>query len=357
MDLKSLFGRGQEAIVGVDISAWGIKVVGLSGSSARPVVDVLASTRMPDGHSVGGTVVEVNQVAEALRSLWRENRIKAKKVALALPSTAVFTKKIMVEANLSSWDMEAQVEEEARPYIPFPLEDVSLDFCPIGQNPQRPEMIDVLIAAARRDRVQNLVDLVELAELEASVVEVQPNAIRLATRRLVDIYLPGQEDAVVLLIKVGAGRTLMQLTVGDSIVYERDQAVGGNQWTDRIAAHYGCSKDEAETKKIVGALAQDFESSVLRPYLFATVQVLERAIEFMHHTTPHNKIHHLFLTGGGALVPGLAKAISAAVQSPCTLVDPFEGMRLAPTVRTHLRLQAAPLFFGACGLALRRFCL
>ena len=258
MDLKSLFGRGQEAIVGVDISAWGIKVVGLSGSSARPVVDVLASTRMPEGHSVGGTVVEVNQVAEALRSLWRENRIKAKKVALALPSTAVFTKKIMVEANLSSWDMEAQVEEEARPYIPFPLEDVSLDFCPIGQNPQRPEMIDVLIAAARRDRVQNLVDLMELAELEASVVEVQPNAIRLATRRLVDIYLPGQDDAVVLLIKVGAGRTLMQLTVGDSIVYERDQAVGGNQWTDRIAAHYGCSKDEAETKKIAGALAQDF---------------------------------------------------------------------------------------------------
>jgi type IV pilus assembly protein PilM len=357
MNLKSLFGQRQEAIVGVDISSRGIKVVGLGGSMARPVVEVLASTRLPGGHSVGGTVVDVNQVAEALRGLWRENRIKVKKVALALPSTAVLTKKIMVEADLSSWDMEAQVEEEARPYIPFPLEEVSLDFYPIGQNPQRPEMIDVLIAAARRDRVQNLLDLMELAELEASVVEVQPYAMCLATRRLVDIYLPGQEDAVVLLLKVGAGRTLMQLTAGESIVYERDQAIGGDQLTHRIAACYGCSKDEAETKKIAGALAQDFESSVLRPYLFATVQVLERAIQFMQHTMPHSKIHQIFLTGGGALVPGLAKAISAALQSPCTLVDPFEGMRLAPKVRTHLRLQAAPLFFGACGLALRRFCL
>lgn len=355
MDLKSFFGRRQEEMVGVDISSWGIKVVGLSGCMAQPVLEVLASTRLSGEHMVGGTVVKMHSVAEALRSLWRENRIKAKKVALALPSAAVFTKKIMVEADLSSWDMEAQVEEEARPYIPFPLEEVSLDFCPLGPNPQHPEMIDVLLAAARRDRVQNLLDLAAMAELEARVVEVQSNALRLANRRLVDLYLPGQDDAVVLLLKLGAGRTWMQLTVGDSIVYERDQAVGGDQLTYRIAAHYDCSKAEAERKKYAFALAQDFESSVLVPYVSATVQVLERAIQFIHHSTPYSKIHQIFLAGGGAMVPGLAKAISTVLQLPCTLVDPFKGMRLAPQVRSHPQLQEAPLFFGACGLALRGF--
>jgi len=357
MDLKSLFGRRQEEIIGMDISSWGIKVVGLGGSMEQPVLEVLASTRVPGGQIVDGNVVKMNEVAEALRSLMRKNRIKAKKVALALPSSAVITKKIMVEANLSPSDMESQVEEEARQYIPFPLEEVSLDFCTAGPNPQRPEMLDVLIAAARRDRVQNLQELVELAELEASVVEVQSYALRLATRRLVDIYLPGQDNAVVLLLKVGAGRTLMQLTVGDAIVYERDQAVGGEQLTQRIAGHYSFSNDEAESKKVSGALAQDFESSVLAPYISTTVQVLERGMQFIYNSTPYSKVNQIFLSGGGAMVPGLAAAISTALQSPCTLINPFEGMSLAPQVRNNLRLQDAPLFVGACGLALRRFSL
>lgn len=357
MDLKSLFGRRQEEIIGMDISSWGIKVVGLSGSMEQPVLELLASARMPSGHIVDGNVVKMNEVADALRALLRKDRIKASKVALALPSSAVITKKIMVEANLSSADMEAQVEEEARQYIPFPLEEVSLDFCIVGQNPQRPEMLDVLIAAARRDRIQNLQELVELADLEASVVDVQSYALRSATRRLVDIHLPGQENAVVLLLKMGAGRTLMQLTVGEAIVYERDQAVGGEQLTQRIAAHYSFSGDEAETKKISGALAQDFESSVLAPYVSTTVQVLERGMQFIYNSTPYNKVNQIFLTGGGAMVPGLAAAISTALQSPCTLINPFEGMSLAPQVRNNLRLQDAPLFIGACGLALRRFTL
>jgi type IV pilus assembly protein PilM len=355
MDLKSLLGRRQEEIVGMDISSWGIKVVGLSGSMEQPVLELIASTRLPAGHIVDGNVVKMNEVAEALRSLLRKNRINAKKVALALPSSAVITKKIMVEANLNPADMESQIEEEARQYIPFPLEEVSLDFCTVGPNPQRSDMLDVLIAAARRDRVQNLQELVELVDLEAGVVEVQSYALRLATKRLVDIYLPGQDKAVVLLLKIGAGHTLMQVTVGDAIVYERDQAVGGEQLTQRIASHYGFSSDEAETKKISGALAQDFESSVLAPYVSTTVQMLERGMQFIYNSTPYSKVNQIFLTGGGAMAPGLAAAISTALQSPCTLINPFEGMSLAPQVRNNLRLQDAPLFVGACGLALRRF--
>jgi type IV pilus assembly protein PilM len=357
MDLKSLFGRRQEEIIGMDISSWGIKVVGLSGSLEQPVLDVLASSRVPSGHIVDGNVVKMTEVAEELRSLLRNNRIKAQKVALALPSSAVMTKKIMVQADLSPNEMEVQVEEEARQYIPFPLEEVSLDFCTVGTNAQRPDMTDVLIATARRDRIQNLQELLELVELEASVVEVQSYALRMAAQRLVDIYLPGQENAVVLLLKVGAGRTLMQVTVNGAIVYERDQPVGGDQLTQRIAAQYGLTPDAAEIKKVSGALAQDFESSVLAPYVSTTVQALERGTQFIYNSTPYSKINQIFLTGGGALAPGLAAALSTALQSPCTLINPFEGMSLGPQVRNNPRLRDAPLFIGACGLALRRFSL
>ena len=357
MDLKSLFSRRQEAFLGMDISAWGIKVVGLSGSMEQPVLEQLASIRLPSGHVVDGHIVKMHQVAEALRSLLQENRIRAQKVALALPSSAVITKKIMVQADLSPDDMQAQVEEEARQYIPFPLDEVSLDFCTVGPNPQRAEMVDVLIAAARRDRVQSLEELVELVELEVSVVDVQSCALRLATRRLADLHLPAQKNAVVLLLKVGAGRTLMQVTVGEAIVYERDLALGGDQLTQRIAAHYRLSDGEAETKKISGALAQDFESSVLLPYVGATAKLLERGIQFIFNSTPYSKVSQIFLSGGGAMLPGLAAAMSRAMQSPCTLINPFEGMRLAPPLRNNPCLHNAPLFIGACGLALRRFSL
>jgi type IV pilus assembly protein PilM len=357
MDLKALFGRRQEAILGMDISAWGIKVVGLSGSMEQPVLEQLASIRLPSGHVVDGHIVKMHQVAQALRYLLQENRISAQKVALALPSSAVITKKIMVQADLNPEDMQAQVEEEAQHYIPFALDEVSLDFCTLGPNPQRAQMVDVLIAAARRDRVQSLEELVELAELEASAVDVQSYALRLATRRLVDIHLPAQKNAVVLLLKVGAGRTLMQVTVGEAIVYEHDLALGGDQLTQRIAAHYRLSDDEAETKKISGAWPQDFESSVLLPYVYATAQLLERGMQFIANNTPYSRVSQIFLSGGGAMLPGLAAAVSTALQSPCTLINPFEGMRLAPQVRDKPCLQNAPLFIGACGLALRRFSL
>ena len=357
MDLKALFGRRQEAILGMDISAWGIKVVGLSGSMEQPVLEQLASIRLPSGHVVDGHIVKMHQVAEALRYLLQENRIRTQKVALALPSSAVITKKIMVQADLTPEDMQAQVEEETRHFIPFPLDEVSLDFCTLGPNPQRAEMVDVLIAAARRDRVQSLQALMEWVELEASLVDVQSYALRLATRRLLNIHFPRQKNAVVLLLKVGAGRTLMQLTVGEAIVYEQDIALGGDQLTQRIAAHYRLSDAEAETRKISGILAQDFESSVQLPYICSAVDLLERGIQFISNSTPYSKVGQIFLSGGGAMIPGLGAAISTALQSPCTLINPFEGMQLAPRVRDNPDLQNAPLFIGACGLALRRFSL
>lgn len=355
MDLKALFSRRQDDIVGVDISTWGIKAVALSGTMDSPVLESLACVKLPAGHVVDGNVAKLSEVAVLLRKLLAKSGIGAKKIALALPSSAVITKKIVVEANLNALDMETQVEEEARQYIPFPLEEVSLDFCTVGPNPQRPEMVDVLIAAARRERVQILQELAELAGLEAGVVDVQSYAIRMAIGRLMQMHLPAQERAVVLSLKVGASRTLMQLMVDDAIVYERDQAVGGEQLTQRIATHYNLSATEAESKKVMGALASDFESSVLAPYVSNTVQVLERGMQFIFNSTPYSKVDQIFLSGGASMVPGLAAALSSALHSPCTLINPFEGMSLAAQVRSDLLLQDAPLFIGACGLALRRF--
>jgi len=355
VDISSYFKRRQDDLIGLDISTWGIKVVALSGTADRPMVETMASVQLAPGCVVEGNIIKLPEVTDALRLLLRKNKIKTKKVALALPSSAVITKKIMVSDQVRPQDMEMQVEEEAGQYIPFPLDEVSLDFSVIGPSSQRADMVDVIIAAARRERVQALQDLAEQADLDPVIVDVQSYSLRLAMKRLLDIQLPNQDSNLVVLIKVGASRTVIQLVVGDEIVYERDQSVGGDQLTQRIAAHYKISVADAENKKISGNLDPEFEKSVLAPYIENMALLLDRGMQFLYNSTPYSSVSNIFLAGGGAMVPGLPLAVSNALRTPCSVINPFEGMSVAPAVKSHLRLQDAPHFLTACGLALRRF--
>jgi len=355
MDIRSYFGRTQDALIGLDISSWGIKIVALSGSLDSPAVETMDSAYLPPGCVVEGNIVKMDEVAQALQSLLQKNKVKAKKAALALPSSAVITKKIMVRADLRPQDMEMQVEEEARQYIPFPLDEVSLDFCNIGPNPLREDMVDVIIAAARRERVEAAQELMETVGLDATVVDVQSYSLRLALKRVSGIHLPGQDNALVLLIKIGANRTLMQLAVGDEVVYERDQSMGGNLLTQSIANHYGISGAQAEDKKISGIQNQKIDSRVLKAYKENVAVMLERGMQFLFNSTPYSTVNHIFLAGGGAMVPGLPEEVSSVLHTPCSLINPFEGMRIEPQIRRNVPLQDAPIFLSACGLALRRF--
>jgi len=357
VDIRSYFGRKQDALIGLDISSWGIKVVALSGSLDSPAVETMDSVYLPPGYVVEGNIVKMAEVSQALQILLQKNKIKAKKAALALHSSSVITKKIMVRADLRPQEMEMQVEEEARQYIPFPLEEVSLDFYNIGPNPQREDMVDVIIAAARRERVQAAQELAETVGLEATVVDVQSYSLRLALKRVSDIHLPGQDNALVMLIKVGANRTLIQLAVGDEIVYERDQSIGGNLLTQRIASHYGISVAQAEDKKVSGNQDPDFAAVLLKSYKENVTMMLDRGMQFLYNSTPYSTVNHIFLAGGGAMVPGLPEAISTVLHTPCSLINPFEGMRIDPQIRRNIKLQDAPLFLSACGLALRQFTL
>ncbi len=355
MDLKSLFKRGPEEILGIDLSSWGIKAVGLGGSAQNPVLETLASAPLAAGCIGDAGIEKMDDVANALRALLAKHRIKTKNVALALPSAAVITKKITIRADLQGLDLEDQVETEARQYIPFPLEDVRLDFCEIGPNPLRDDLADVLIAAARRERVESLQELADLADLVPVVVDVQSYALQSAMERLVNLQFQDKKDILCALFKIGASRTVLQVSRGGEIVYERDQGVGGDQLTQRIAEHYGYSPSDAEKRKQAGNLPQDYESAVLAPFVGAMVQVFERGTHLFFNSTAFNKLDQVFLAGGGALVGGLAASISSALQAPCSVVNPFEGMTLGASLRKQEGLQSAPMYLGACGLALRRF--
>lgn len=354
IDIASLLRRKPEEVLGIDISASAIKLVGLGGTWDRPVLEYCAKDILAEGVVVDGAIEKPEELSSALRRLVKQSGARTKNVAVALPSSAVITKKLTIPADLPELEMEDQVESEAKQYIPFPLEDVSLDFCKIGPSAITPGSVDVLIAAARRERVEGLQDVLEAAGLKPVVVDVSSYAIRMALGRVIDLQAKASPGTLSVLFRLGASATTIQVLRGQDLVYEREQSVGGAQLTQKISNYYGLSLAEAESKKCKGSLAHDYEARLLIPYVDSLVQELGRALQFFFNSTQYNKVNQVLLAGGSALLPGLALAVASHAQVPCTVVNPFEGMSLGFKLDRDQVLQEAPLYLGACGLALRR---
>jgi len=356
ISLGSLFSRQPAPMLGLDVSTSGVKLVELGRNKAgNLVLEHCASVPLEHGWITDGNIDKFDEVADAIRRLVKKSGTKAKNVAMALPLSAVITKKIILPGGLSDQELELQVETEANQYIPFPLDEVSLDFCLIGPSATSAGDVEVLIAASRREKVQDIQGLAEAVGLKPVIVDVESYASRLALTRLIE-NLPNQgANSIVALFELGGMTTSMQVIRNNEVLYDRDQAFGGAQLTQLIVRQYGFSLEEAESKKRSGELPEDYEASVLRPFVESMVQEIARALQFFFTSTPHNKVDYVMLAGGSAALSGLTAAVTKQTTFACNLVNPFEGMEMGDAVSLKKMTREAPSYLTACGLALRRF--
>ncbi len=343
-------------MMGLDISTSSVKLVELGRDKAGHwVLERCAIEPLERGWIVDGHVEKFDEVADTVRKLVKRSGTKTKNVAMALPPSAVITKKIILPGGMTDIELEQQVEAEANQYIPFPLDEVSLDFCVIGPCATSVGDIEVLIAASRREKVQDIQGLAEAAGLTPVIVDVESYASRLAASRLVQALPNGGAGLIVALFEIGGVTTSMQVMRDDEVLYDRDQAFGGAQLTQQIVRHYGFTYDEAEAKKRNDDLPDDYETAVLRPFIETMVQELGRALQFFFTSTPHNKVDYILLAGGSAGLHGLTSAVTLHTSFPCSLLDPFQGMEIADAVKLKKVAREAPTYLTSCGLALRRF--
>jgi len=264
ISLGSMFSRQPAPLLGLDISSSSVKLVELGRDKAgNLVLERCAIEPLERGWITDGNVEKFDEVADAVRRLVKKSGAKTKNVAMALPPSAVITKRIVLPGGLTDQELEVQVEAEANQYIPFPLDEVSLDFCVVGPCAASVGDLDVLFAASRREKVQDIQGLAEAAGLKPVVVDVESYASRLATSRLIESLPNKGVGTIVALFEVGALTTSMQVIRDDEVLYDRDQAFGGAQLTQLIVRQYGFSPEEAENKKRSGELPDDYESSVL----------------------------------------------------------------------------------------------
>jgi type IV pilus assembly protein PilM len=343
-------------MLGIDISSSSVKLVELGrDNNGALVLERCAVEPLEKGWITDGNVEKFEEVADAVRRVIKKSGTKTKNVAMSLPASAVITKKITLPGGLSDAELEIQVESEANQYIPFSLDEVSLDFCVVGPSTASSGDVEVLIAASRKEKVQDRQGLAEAAGLNPMVVDVESYASRLATGRLIEALPNKGLDTIVALFEVGAMTTSMQVICNDEVLYERDQAFGGAQLTQLIVRQYGFSPEEAETKKRSGELPEDYDSGVLRPFVESLAQEIGRAMQFFFTSTPHNRVDYVMLAGGSSSLPGLSQAVTAQTSFACTLVNPFEGMRMGDGIRENKMRREAPSYLSACGLAMRRF--
>ncbi len=354
--LKSIFNPKLRPLIGVDISSTAVKMVELvDAGKGQPRVERYAIEPLSKDAVVDGNLASLDAVAETLQRCWKRLGTSTRFIALALPTAAVITKKITLPASLREQEMEIQVESEANQYIPFALEEVNLDFQVIGPAPGSPDDVEVLLAASRKEKVEDRVAAAEVAELKAVVMDVEAYATQ-AAYELVTKQLPKEgAGQIVALVDVGAAAMKITIMKDDQQLYAREQAFGGSQLTDEIMRAYGMGPDEAENLKRSGTPPDNYEAEILHPFIENMAQEVARAMQFFFTSTPHNEVHHIILAGGSALVSGVAEIVGQRTNVNTILADPFAGMAISPRIRAKQLAADAPSLMVACGLALRKF--
>jgi type IV pilus assembly protein PilM len=355
-DISALLNPKARPLLGLDISSSAVKLVELTANGKegyrveRYTIEVLPKDAVSDGN-----IANMDGVVDAVKRAWKRLGTSTRNVAMALPGSAVITKKIIVPAGLREDQLEIQVESEANQYIPFAIDEVNLDFQVIGPAPSLPDELEVFIAASKKERVEDRVAVADAAGLSAVVVDVETQAA-LSSFELIERQLPGGGKNQTIAL-VDAGSSVMSLTVmrNGQQVYAREQAFGGGQLTQDIARHYGMTYEEAEVAKRAGTLPEGYETELLAPFMENLALEISRALQFFFTSTQYNQVDNIVLAGGCAVIPGVDEVVATRTQVSTLIANPFANMVLSERVRAKSLLADASSLMVACGLALRRF--
>ena len=348
------FSESTPPLIGVDISTSAVKMVELSSTGKDSYrLEAYSIAAIPKDAIVDGNISGLEQVSDAVKLAWKLLGSREKRVALALPSAAVITKKVMMSADLREEDMEVQVEAEANQYIPFPLEEVNIDFQVIGVAANNPDEVEVLIAAARKEKIEDRVAAAEDAGLKVTVMDVDTYATE-AAYSLVANQIPNKgKDQTVMIMDIGAGMMHINVLHDNKSIYVREQAFGGTQLTQEIQRRFGLSVEESEIAKRKGGLPESYESEVLQPFMQSLSTEVARALQFFTSSTQYNRVDHLVLAGGCAAIPAIDVLVQDRTQVNTIIANPFQSMSLATKVKQHQAAIDAPALLIACGLAMR----
>lgn len=341
-------------MIGLDISSTSVKLLELNRVGDRYRVESYTVKALPPNAVVEKNIADPAAVAEVIRSMVKQSKTKLKHAAVAVAGSAVITKMIDMPMDLNDDAMESQIAAEADQYIPFPLEEVMLDFEVQGISPRNPDQVEVLLAACRRENVDVRQQVLNDADLIAEKIDIEAYCMERAFELIAE-QLEDQEGQVVAIIDIGATMTTLSVLVDGKTVYTREQLFGGRQLTEEIQRRYGLSREEAGLAKKQGGLPDDYEMEVLAPFKDAVVQQVTRSLQFFFSASQYNDVDYIILAGGVASLEGLVGLIEEKLGTQTVVANPFARMSVSSRVNAVSLANDAPALMIVTGLAMRSF--
>jgi type IV pilus assembly protein PilM len=341
------------SILGIDISSTAVKIIEISAVEDQYCVEGYGSLLLPENAMEGGLIKDVNMVANTIRQLISSAHLTSKQAAIAVPDSTAISKVIQLNDGLKEDEIEELVAIEADKYIPYPIDEINLDFNVLGPSLKNSAMVDVLIVASRAENVNTRVEAVNRAGLEARIVDVESYAVERAAQFLAAELPAGGVNKIVAIIDIGAVYTHFFIMHGLKIIYSREEEFGGKQLIEAIGQRYQMKPAEAEAALAQGSLPDDFVTEILQPFKEAILLQIKRALQFFFSTSHHTFVDYLMLAGGVAKQTNLAQLVQEHINIPTGIVNPFMNMKLAKRISREQITADSPGMLVACGLALR----
>ncbi len=353
--LGKLLVKKRPPLLGVDISASSVKVLELSQAGEHFRVERYAVEPMPQNAMVEHSITEVDQVAQAIARAVKRSGTRLKNAALAVPGSHVISKIVSMPAGLNDRDMQTQIEMEADRHIPYPLDEVNMDFHVLGAASEAVDQVNVLLAACRKEIVDDYAAVADGAGLTPTVIDIETYAMENAYGLIARSMAGAGMEKTVAVMDIGATTTTINVMHNSRSVYTRDHTFGGRQLTEEIQRRYGLSYEEAGLAKKQGGLPDNYQTDVLRPFMEALCQEVMRALQFFYSSSPFNSVDQVLLAGGCAQIAGIDELVAARVGVTAAVANPFSSMSLATRIKPQMLGADAPSLMISCGLALRGF--
>ena len=353
--LSQLFQKPSPMMVGIDIGSHSIKAVLLREIETGFRLEALAIEPIPKGAMSERTIQDIEAIGNVITKLRKKLPKSLKSAAVAVSGQTVITKVIFMDVSLTDAELESQIEIEADSLIPYPLDEVSLDFEKLSTNEADPSKMNVLLSAARTESVEARVGALEAANLEAKIVDVESYALS----RAMDVYyqqLPSDAfNKCVAVVDIGAVLMLVSVVQAGETIYTRDQVFGGDQYTNSIVAYYNKGFDEAEIGKTSGDLPPNYTFEVLAPFQTSLLQQVRRAVQMFLTTSGKEQIDYIVLTGGTSMIKGIDRLLIEELGIHSVVAEPVVNMEISPKVDRNIMQRHKTQFAIATGLALRSF--
>ena len=347
---KNIKMMKSHALIGIDFGSSSIKAIALSKTKGTFQIDAVAEAPIEKGLIVDNHFEDISKLTEVLKQIRKNFPTSYKNAAIAVTGADVITKIIPMNANMNELELEAQVEIEAENSIPFPIDEIFLDFEIVAPNANNKELNNILVSAARKETVLSQVDCVEAAGLKTKIVDVASHAL---TRACELVFMREDYDKGIAVIDIGASQTTLNIVYQDEVIFSRSKNHGGAICTQMIAEHYGFKFDEAEKIKIGDNWPADCDVDVVAPFINTTVNHLRFDLRMFTNAPNNINVEKLILTGGCQLLPELAKTLSEELAITVEAIDPFIGFEYKNDSDKDLLRKVGVKYMTALGLALR----